>query len=219
MDTKHKDIKVNGIIINVKDSKDYDKILTILTKELGKITVYSFGSRRKNSKNLSKTDLFIMAEFEIKLVKSNYNLSFVNVKEDFHILSNNYIDLCYASYFMELLSFFSFENMEYNNHLTLAYYSLKALMKNVIDKDLIRRIFELKCLQYEGIYIESNMLPANSSETLKYTWDYVLNNEGKDLFSFNLDNKYLRELDHIIDVEFHNKVVYNSKSLKLINSI
>ena len=88
MDTKHKDIKVNGIIINVKDSKDYDKILTILTKELGKITVYSFGSRRKNSKNLSITDLFIMAEFEIKLVKSNYNLSFVNVKEDFHILWN-----------------------------------------------------------------------------------------------------------------------------------
>lgn len=219
MDTKNKDIKVNGIIISVKKSKDYDKLLTILTKELGKINVYSFGSRRKNSKNLSKTDLFIMAEFELKLVKSNYNLSFVNVKEDFHVLSNNYIDLCYASYFMELLSFFSFENIEYENHLTLIYFSLKALIKDKIDKDLIRRIFELKCLQYEGIYIESFMLPLNSSDTLRYTWDYILDNEGKELFSFNLDEKYLKELDYYIDIEFHNKVDYNSKSLKLIKNI
>ena len=219
MDTKNKDIKVNGIIINTKDTGEYDKLLTLLTKELGKINVYSFGSRRENSKNLAKTDIFTMALFELKEAKGKYNLSFVNVKEDFHDLSKSYIDMCYASYFMEMLSFFSFENMEYESHLTLAYYSLKALIKNVLEKDLIRRIFELKCLQYEGIYIESNLLPKNSSETLKYTWDYILNHEGKDLFKFKLDNKYLKELDYNIDIEFNNKVVYNSKSLKLINNI
>lgn len=219
MDTKNKDLKVNGIIINVKDIGEYDKILTLLTKELGKITVYSFGSRRKNSKNLASTDLFIMAEFELKVVKNKYNLSFVNVKEDFHDLSKSYENLCYASYFVELLSFFSFENIEYENHLTLVYCSLKALLNNKVDKDLIRRIFELKCLQYEGIYIESSMLPENSTKTLKHTWDHILNHEGKDLFSFKLDEKYLRELDYNVDIEFRNKVVYNSKSLKLINSI
>ena len=219
MDTKNKDLKVNGIIINVKEAGEYDKLLTLLTKELGKISVYSFGSRRKNSKNLAKTDLFIMAEFELKVVKGKYNLSFVNVKEDFHDLSKNYIDICYASYFMELLSFFSFENIEYENHLTLAYCSLKALLNNKVDKDLIRRIFELKCLQYEGVYIESNMLPTNSTDTIKYTWDFILNHEGKELFTFKLDEKYLRELDYNIDIEFNNKVDYNSKSLKLLKSI
>ena len=100
--------------------------------------------------------------------------------------------------------------------MTLAYCSLKALINNVINKDLIRRIFELKCLQYEGIFIEGNSLPANSSDTLRYTWDFILNHEGKELFTFKLDDKYLQELDYYIDIEFHNKVDYNSKSLKFI---
>lgn len=219
MDTKNKYLKVNGIIINVKDSKEYDKILTLLTKELGKINVYSFGSRRKNSKNISKTDLFIIGEFELKLVKDNYQLNYVSVKEDFRSLTTDYINLCYGSYFMELLYYFSFENIEYENHLTLIYYSLKALINNKIKKDLIRRVFELKCLHYEGIYIESNLLPENTSDTVRYAWDYILNNEGKELFNFDLDDKYLLELDNILNIEFLNKVLYNGKSLKLINSI
>lgn len=219
MDTKNKDLKVFGIIINVKDSKEYDKILTILTKNLGKIQVYSFGSKRKNSKNISKTDLFIFGEFEIKQNKNNYNLSFVKLIDDFREISKNYINLCYASYFLELLNYFSLENLESDNYLNLIYYALKALIKNNIEKELIRRIFELKCLQYEGIYIDENMLPSNASNTLKYTWNYILDNEAKKLFSFKLTDKYLNELSYYLDIEFKNKVLYNFKSLKQLNSI
>lgn len=219
MDTKNKDLKVVGIIINVKDSKEYDKILTILTNNLGKIQVYSFGSKRKNSKNISKTDLFIFGEFEIKQNKNHYNLSFVKLIDDFREISKNYINLCYASYFLELLNYFSLENLESDNYLNLIYYALKALIKNNIDKELIRRIFELKCLQYEGIYIDENMLPSNASNTLKYTWNYILDNESKKLFSFKLTEKYLNELSYYLDIEFKNKVLYNFKSLKQLNSI
>ena len=219
MDTKNKDLKVVGIIINVKDSKEYDKILTILTKNLGKIQVYSFGSKRKNSKNISKTDLFIFGEFEIKQNKNNYNLSFVKLIDDFREISKNYINLCYASYFLELLNYFSLENLESDNYLNLIYYALKALIKNNIEKELIRRIFELKCFQYEGIYIDETMLPSNTSNTLKYTWNYILDNEAKKLFSFKLTEKYLNELSYYLDIEFKNKVLYNFKSLKQLNSI
>ena len=48
MDTKNKLIKVKGVIIKEVNYNEYDKLLTLLSKELGKIQVYAFGVRRKN---------------------------------------------------------------------------------------------------------------------------------------------------------------------------
>ena len=50
MNTKNNLEKLNGVIIGESDYKEYDKLLTVLTKEKGKINVYAFNVRRQNSK-------------------------------------------------------------------------------------------------------------------------------------------------------------------------
>ena len=57
MDTKNKEIKLKAIVIEEKDYNEYDKLLTLLTSEMGKIKVYAFNVRREKSKNISKTNL------------------------------------------------------------------------------------------------------------------------------------------------------------------
>lgn len=216
MDTKYNIIKTYGIILNEHDIKDYDKSLTILTKDLGKITVFSFGSRRQKSKNISKTIIFVFGVFELKLVKNNYVLENIDVKNYFEELKNDINDFSYASYFLEVLNYITFENIEYENHLNLIYYSLLALLNNKIDKNLILNIFRLKCLQYEGIYVESDTLNDNINQTIKYTWDFVLNNNDSKLFKFSLRDDLLIKFNELVENEFNNKINHKFKSLKLI---
>jgi recombinational DNA repair protein (RecF pathway) len=49
-----KNLKVNGIIIAENNSNDYDKMLTMLTPNLGKISCSAKGARRTKSQLLRR---------------------------------------------------------------------------------------------------------------------------------------------------------------------
>ena len=55
-------IEVHGIILDTSLIKEYDKRLVILTSELGKITVFANGVRRKNSMLTAVSQKFVMAK-------------------------------------------------------------------------------------------------------------------------------------------------------------
>ena len=216
MDTKNKTILINGIIIKSEPIKEYDKKLTLVTDELGKISVISFGSKRQNSKNISKTNIFVYGEFELKIVNDIYNLNNVNVKEFFTDLSKDVDNFLYGNYFLELLNYFSFENNPNFQILDLIKSALNSLIKNKMNKILIRRVFELRLLSTEGIAKTSDLLPLSTSETVKYTWDYVLKNDVSQLFNFNLNDIYLKEFEFLVKKEMEQNVDYKFKSLDLI---
>lgn len=216
MDTKNKAININGIIIRTEPIKEYDKRLTLVTDELGKINVVSFCSKRQNYKNISKTNIFVFGEFELKIVNGIYNLNNVNVKNFFTDLSNDIDNFIHGNYFLELLNYFSFENNPDFNNLDLIIYSLNSLIKNKMNKNLIRRVFELRLLSLEGIAKTSDLLPNSTSETVKYVWDYVLNNNIQQLFNFNLETTFLKEFEYLVKKEIEQNVDYKFKSLDLI---
>lgn len=212
MDTKNKLLKVNGLIIREEDYKEYDKLLTILTKELGKIKVYAFGVRKQNSKNIGKARLFTFSTFDIRKIAAKYQLESSSLVESFEGLASDYAAICYASYFIELSDYFSFENIESEEVYKLLYYTFKALSEKKMSFNLIRRVYELKMLEYEGVYKESTAVPTK----LKYTWDYILNNKDNKLYSFTLINELEELLSAEIDLEYREKVGRKFKTLEMI---
>ncbi len=216
MDTKNKTIIVNGIIIKVELIKEFDKKLTLVTSELGKINVISFGSNRQNSKNISKTNIFVVGEFELKIIKGIYNLNSVKVKKYFTDLSKNVDNFIYGNYFLELLNYFSFENNPDFKILDLMINSLDSLIKDKMNKTLIRRVFELRLLAIQGIAKTADLLPQTTTETVKYAWNYVLNSDINKLFNFNLDDIYLKEFEFLVKKELDINVDYKFNSLDLI---
>ena len=219
MDTKSKIITVEGIIIKQEDVKEYDKLLTVLTKELGKIKIYSFNSRRQKSTNISKTRIFCNAFFELKCVKNNYNLSSARVINSFDDISNNPENMIYGSYFLEIADFVTFENIKSEAHLINLVSALKALVRGKMNKKLISKVYELSVLYIEGLYVSSDDVKGIETETVKYTWDYVLSHEGDNLYNFNLKPEYLKEFAEVVDSEFKQKIDKKFKSIQMINQL
>ena len=210
-------IKLNGIIVKETDYKEFDKLLTILTKEKGKINAYAFNIRKSNSKSIGKARLFTLGTFELIESKDGYSLQNVILKEDFDDLAKDYDNLCYASYFIELADYFSFENIDSSDIIDLLYFAIKALIKGVVDKKLIRRVYELKMLKYQGEYKGSDSL-LDKNETLKYTWDFVITSLPQKLFTFKLSDDIFKKFESELDIEMRDKVNRKFKSLSMINS-
>lgn len=217
MNTKNNLEKLNGVIIGESDYKEFDKLLTILTKEKGKIKVYAFNVKRQNSKNIGKSRIFSFGTFELRLNGDKYHLENIILKNSFSEISNEYINTCFASYFVELIDYFSYENMESENIYLLLYYTFKALIKQKVPVKLIRRIFELKLLEYQGEYKESNNL-TSENKALIYTWDFVLNTLPKNLYTFILSDEVFGLFDNEVRLEMKERVNKKFKSLNEINN-
>ena len=215
MITKNNLIKLNGIIIKETDYNEYDKLLTILTREKGKISTYAFNVRRSNSKNIGKVKLFALGTFELRENNESYTLENIIIKDDFSDLTKDYENVCYASYFIELADYFSYENIESEDVIDLLYFALKSLIKGIIDKKLIRRVYELKLLKYQGEYKDSDSL-LDKNETLKYTWDFVINSMPQKLFTFKLSDEVFKKFSDEVALEMRDKV---NKKFKSLNDI
>lgn len=142
--------KARGIIIKEMPVGESDKIVTILCKEIGKMSVFSRGARKPKSKLLAGTQLFSYSDFIIRRKGEYLYVDQIDLIENFYSICQDFDKMCYGSYFCEILNKVILENESCDNILHLMLKSLTVLKKGTIRAELVARIFELKLLDYEG---------------------------------------------------------------------
>ncbi len=143
-------VTMMGMVLTAMPVRDYDKRLTILTKERGKITAFARGARRPGSQLLAAANPFSFGEFELFEGRSAYNLSKADISNYFRELTMDLDAASLGFYFAEFAEYFCQENNDEKEMLKLLYQSLRALESTKIPKELVRVIYELKAITING---------------------------------------------------------------------
>ena len=143
-------IKLTGMVLVSMPVGDYDRRLTILTKERGKISAFAKGARKPTSALLGASQPFSFGEFILYEGKSSYNVVGAEISNYFAELRDDMEAIYYAMYFCEFCVFMTKENLEAGEPLKLLYMTLRALSKPSLNKKLVRRIFELRFMAVNG---------------------------------------------------------------------
>ena len=139
-----------GFVLRADPQGEYDKRLTLMTREYGKITAFARGARRPRSPLLASCNPFVLARFHLYEGSSAYTLVRTEVEDYFTEIGQLYPGVYYGFYFLELCGFYSQENLEAGEMVDLLYVTLRALLKEKIRPELIKSVFECRLMTVNG---------------------------------------------------------------------
>lgn len=91
-------IRTRGLIIRETDVSDYDKMMTVLTPDYGKISVFGRGIKRYTSPYFHAAQLFCYSDFLLYAKKQYYILNECECVESFFSLRDEIGALSLATY-------------------------------------------------------------------------------------------------------------------------
>lgn len=144
-------IKTKGIVIGIANSADNDKVLTVLTPDLGKISVFCKGAKKSKSALLNATEYLAFSELIIyKSANDNYSINSADVIEIFYNLRIDIEKLNYATTISKIIYDVTDENEPAAQVLSLFLNTLYVLAETDKNKDLIFSIFQIRLLAIIG---------------------------------------------------------------------
>ena len=143
-------LTIQGIVLRVTDYNDRDALLTVLSRNHGKLTVKARGLRRKNSPLIASSQLLAFAEFTLFEYRSQYTINEAHSIELFQGLRRDLTKLSLGTYFAQAAELISQENLPNPELQSLVLNCLYALDKLEISQELIKAVFELRCACLAG---------------------------------------------------------------------
>ncbi len=143
-------IKTKGLVAREVTTGDYDKILTVITADLGKISVSAKGARRSGHRYSAGTQVFSYCDWTLYKGKGMYILNSCDILNPFYKIREDLSLLVYAAHILDMAQDTTYENQVAKEPLTLLLYALNALSQENRSPELIIRIFALKLAQIMG---------------------------------------------------------------------
>ena len=144
------ELTLTGIVLSSTPVGEYDRRLSILTCEKGRISAFALGARRPMSGLRAVSRLFTYAKFYVFPKRDSYSVTGCESPIFFDELSMDPEKSYFGMYFCELLSFFTRENADEREQVKLLFTSLKALLKGKMPLNMIRRVFEIRAIANYG---------------------------------------------------------------------
>ncbi len=243
-------INVTGMVIAAMPVGEYDRRITILTMERGKISAFARGARKPTGALLACSQQFAFGEFVLYEGRDSYNLEGADIKTYFGDIRNDMNGIYYGMYMCEFALYMSRENVQPGQILNLMYVSMRALEKARMPKKLVRRVFEMRYLTEDGempeVYscllchredlleeerilfdaekggvvcdacnLKHTGLPISRSAL--YALQYIVSAPLERLFSFNVKETVLEELDRVVATWVSTRVGHKMKTEEMLD--
>lgn len=231
-----KNVVVKGIVISESNMGDYDKMLTILTPNLGKINCSARGARRPKSSLMAGSQFLCFGEYMLFKGSDVYSINSINTIELFYNVRTDLDKLMYASYITRIINDITTENQNSFNTLKLFLNTIYAISETDKNLDFVTSVFKLRLLKIIGYMPEVRQcVQCGEKENLKYfsikdngfkcdkcgkldggaielsqatinSIKYILGADSKKIFSFSISDEVLKELKLVSDLYFNEKL-------------
>ena len=214
-----------GLVLRCTDTKESDKILTVLTEELGLVSVIAKGARSRRSKYAAACQNLVYSEMVLSQSSGWYYLVEASTAELFSGLANHIEKLALGAYFAELTEAVCGEGEDTHQMLRLLLNGLYAL--SYLDKPavLVKTAFTWRLMEMAGFAplidscavcgqkpekplldvvqgvvhcagCKTRGLSLPMSSATLHALEYILTCEDKKLYNFTLKKEPLRLLNH-----------------------
>ena len=143
-------LNVQALVLRVTDYNDRDALLTLLTREQGKLTVKVRGLRRKNSPLSAPCQLLAYGEFTLFEYRGMYTVNEAAAIELFSDLRRDLQKLSLGTYFAQSAGVIAQEDLPNPELLSLVLNCLHALNKLRLPEEMVKAVYELRCACIAG---------------------------------------------------------------------
>ena len=143
-------LTIQAIVLRVTDYNDRDALLTVLTRNYGKLTIKARGLRRKNSPLIAPCQLLAFGEFTLFEYKGQYTINEAHSLALFQGLRRDLGKLSLGTYFAQAAEVLSQEDMPNPELLSLVLNSLHALDQLGKPELMVKSVFELRAASIAG---------------------------------------------------------------------
>ena len=236
-------IKTKGIILLENNMGDFDKMVTLLTPS-GKIGCAAKGSRRNNSGLMAGTQYLCFGDYMLFKGNNSYRINSCEPIEVFYNIRTDLDKLKYAAHISKIVNDVTDENQNTYRILQLLLNTLYVISETDKNLDLVLSIFRLRLLCIMGFRPQTDKCwKCNNNKDLKYfsisdnsvkcescgrvdksaisinpsTYDairYISYIDPKKIFSFDIPEESIRELDLVTKIYINEKL---EKEYKLEN--
>ena len=228
--------KINGIVLAENNMGDYDKMLTMLTPNFGKISCAAKGARRPKSSLLAGTQMFCFGEYLMYKGTNTFHINSCETIEMFYNIRTDLDKLKYAIHINKIIMDVTEENENCFNIMQLLLNTLYTISETNKDLDLVLSIFKMRLLTILGfkprilsctnckekekikyfsikdngfkceICGKQDKSSIEISKSTKNAIKYVVTSPPKKLYSYNLKDEALKEFKLISNIYFNQKM-------------
>ncbi len=149
MASRHRSIRTEGVILRRRDFGEKDRLLTIFTRKMGRVSVIAKGVRDPQSKKSGHVEMFMRSSLLIAKGRNLHILTQAEVINDYEPLRQSLTGIGYGSYAVELLDAFTYEEGSNLPLYKLLVATLERLSRGD-SPDMVLRYYELRLLEHVG---------------------------------------------------------------------
>lgn len=224
-------IKTKGIIISENNMGDFDKMLTMLTPGIGKISCAAKGARRPRSLLLGGTQLLCFGDYILYKGANSYQINSCDTIEVFYPIRTDLDKLKYAIHVTKIISDVTTENQNSYKILQLFLNTLYVISEKDMDYNFVLSIFKLRLLTILGFTPQTQKCSSCDNENLKLNYFSIRENgficdicAKQDTSSINMSNNTKSAIEYIIGANIKKIYSFNipdedKKELSLISKL
>ena len=140
-----------GIVLRRADYKEYDRMITLFSPELGRVDAIARGCRRPKSPLVGAVELFTSGEYVLYRNRDRYSVEQCQVRETFYDLRADYDRLLHGVYWLKLLETAILPEVPAPELFMLTLRALTYLNLSDLPPEMLTMAFEMHFMALNGM--------------------------------------------------------------------